>query len=463
MGLTASLAEYVLAADFDRFPEPVKQQGRLVLADTVGVLLAASRGRTVRTALAATPDYRGGNCTIVGHCVGTDPVRAAFVNGIGGHDIELDDTHTSGRNHAAAVLVPAALAAAEEAGSCTGKDLLAAITAGYDLQIRVSKAIGPQRQVVRGFHPTAVCGTFGAAAVAAKLLNLTVSQLQSALALAASRSSGLLTYEDDSSHMVKSFHTGIAAQAGVQAALLARSGFVGAPDVFAGRFNVLEPFGGTSVDVDRLVDGLGERYEISHTSLKRHACCNQTHAALDLLLAMRERYGFDCPDIRSIDVQLAHDALPIIDNNPLWTHNIQFIVAVGVREGFVGPEHFTEKYTTDGELLALSRKVTVRGNDDLQSRYSALKGAIVEVTTATGTLTDERQAPIGSPAFPLASAELKGKFRRLSSAVLDEGRIEHLWTTVVHSGSDEWHVSSLTTSLVGKTSATTTVNRETMV
>ena len=463
MGLTASLAEFMLSVDFDRLPEDVKRQGRLVLADTIGVLLAASRERSVGIALRSTPDYRAGKCTIIGHCTGTDPARAAFVNGIGGHDIELDDTHTTGRNHAAAVLVPAALAAAEQAGGRTGKDLLAALIAGYDLQIRISKAIGPQRQVERGFHPTAVCGTYGAAAVAAKLLGLSVVELQSALALAASQSSGLLTYEDDSSHMVKSFHTGIAARNGVQATLLAANGYEGAPDVLADRFNVLDPFGGTSSDAGRLVEGLWERFEISHTSLKRHACCNQTHSALDLLFAIRERHGVKWDEIQSIDVQLAHQAIPIIDNNPLWTHNIQFILAVAAREGFVGPEHFTEKYTTDETLLDLARRVTLRGNDELQSRYSALKGAIVEIVTSSGTFVDQRIAPVGSPACPLTNDELRNKFRRLARTVLDADRTEYLWTVLTGPGSDDWDVSALANSLVGKASTTTALNEEMVV
>lgn len=463
MGLTASLAEYMLGVDFDQLPEDAKRQGRLVLADTIGVLCAASQGRSVGIALRSTPDYRAGECTIVGHCTGTDPVRAAFVNGIGGHDIELDDTHTSGRNHAAAVLVPAALAAAEKAGGHTGKDVLAALIAGYDLQIRISKAIGPQRQVERGFHPTAICGTFGAAAVAAKLLGLSAAELQSALALAASESSGLLTYEDDSSHMVKSFHTGIAARSGVQAALLAANGYEGAPDVLSGRFNVLEPFGGTSSDADLLVEGLGERFEISHSSLKRHACCNQTHSALDLMFAIRERHSVNWTDIQSIDVQLAHQAVPIIDNNPLWTHNIQFILAVAAREGFVGPQHFTEKYTTDETLLDLARKVTVRGNDELQLRYSALKGAIVEVVTSSGTFVDQRIAPIGSPTCPLTRNELQSKFRRLTRTALDADTTEYLWAVITSPGPDDWDVSALAALLVGKSSTTTTLNEEMVV
>jgi 2-methylcitrate dehydratase PrpD len=463
MGLTASLADYMLGVDLDQLPEDVKLKGRLVLADTIGVLLAASRGRSVDIALRSTPDYRGGKCTIVGHCTGTDPVRAAFVNGIGGHDIELDDTHSSGRNHAAAVLVPAALAAAEQAGGRTGKDVLAALIGGYDLQIRISKAIGPQRQVERGFHPTAICGTFGAAAVTAKLLGLSVRELQSALALAASESSGLLTYEEDSSHMVKSFHTGIAARSGVQAALLAANGYKGAPDVLAGRFNVLDPFGGTSSDADRLLEGLGQRFEISYASLKRHACCNQTHSALDLLFAIRDRHGVDWADIQSIDVQLAHQAVPIIDGNPLWTHNIQYILAVAAREGFVGPQHFSEKYTTDEILLDLAGKVTVRGNDELQSRYSALKGAIVEVVTSSGSFVDHRIAPIGSPTCPLTFNELQNKFRRLARTALSADTTEYLWTVLTSRGSDDWDVSDLAALLVGKASRTTALNEEMVV
>jgi 2-methylcitrate dehydratase PrpD len=449
VSLTASLAEYALDADFADFPADVRMQSRLVLADTIGVLLAASREKSVGIALRTAPDYRAGRCTIIGHRTGADPVQAAFVNGIGGHDIELDDTHSSGRNHAAAVLVPAALAAAEEAGGRTGNQLLEALVAAYDVQIRVSKAMGSQRQVDRGFHPTAVCGPIGAAVVSAKLLGLSLRELQSAIALAASQSSGLLTYEDDSSHMVKSFHTGIAAQSGVQATLLARNGYRGAPDVLAGRHDILKPFGGTSADSGRLVDELGQRYEICHTSLKRHACCGQTHSAVDLVLEMRARPGFDWTAIRSIDIQLAHEAVPIIDGNPLWTHNIQYVAAVAARDGFVGPEHFTDEYTTDEDLLDLSRKVSVRGNDDLQSRYSALKGAVVEIVTGVETFAGERNAPAGSPTYPLTEAELEAKFRRLASAVLDHESAARLWSTLIGQESCDWQVSAVAASLVG--------------
>lgn len=424
---TGVLAEHVLGLSRTTIPADVLRHAAVVLADTVGVLLAASREDAVQAAVATYPLGSGG-CTVVGVGHGASADHAALINGIGGHDIELDDVHTSSRTHPACVIIPAALAAAELRGQCSGADVLAAIVGGFDVEVRVSKAMGVQPPVDRGFHLSGVAGAIGAAAAAGRLLDLSTSEMRSAIALGAAQSSGLLTFEEDPSHMLKSFNTGAAARSGVCAAQLAAHGYRGSPDVLAGRHNVLTPYGTDDPDYSQLTDALGDRFEISFTSLKRHACCSQTHAAIDVLLALQVEHGFTWKDIERIDVQLAYDALAMIDNNTLWTHNIQYVMAAAARFGWIGREHFSDKWTSDPEIAALARRVTLRGSDELQGRFPALQGAIVHVVIRDGgDHMVAKRAPIGTPEEPMSGAALQDKFMGLARTVVDGSGAQALW------------------------------------
>lgn len=427
---TGTLVEYSLGLDPSALPATVLDRTRTVLADTIGVLFSASQHRAVLTALEVLPLTRGESGTVVGHGRGERPENAAFVNGIGGHDIELDDSHAPSLSHPAAVIMPAALAAAEVAGATYG-EMLAGIIAGYDVQSRVSQAIGTSALHHRGFHPTSVIGSIGAAVAAGRILGLTVEEMRSAIGLGASQSAGLVTYYDDPYHMSKSFQAGMAARNGVTAALFAKHGYGAAPDVLTGPHDAIRPFGAANADPSKLTLELGERYEITRTSLKRHACCNQTHAAVDALLEIMAEQGISAGDIRSIDVQISTDALPGIDRNKLWTHNIQYVLALTAHERFIGPEHFTPLWTENVEVTDLASRVTARPSEHLQARFPAKKGAIVTVETTSGTYEREVEAPRGSPGSPLTDRELQDKFLHLAGAVLDSAAASSLWQLVM--------------------------------
>jgi 2-methylcitrate dehydratase PrpD len=424
---TTELIEHVLGLDLASLPPNVLTQAKVVLADTVGILLAASLGESVRVATTAWP-LPGGIATVVGHGIRSTPDHAAFVNAVGGHDIELDDSHSPSRTHAASVLVPAALAAAQAAGGATGADILLGIVLGYDTQVRLSKAIGVQRQFDRGFHPSSVCGTIGAAVTSGKILGLSAEQLRVALTLASSQSSGLMAWRDDATHMVKSFQTGIAARNGLYAALLARNGFGGVDDVLTGRHSMLVSFGGDETSAGELTDALRTRWDICETSIKRYPCGGQTHAAVAAVLAIRDAERLDPAEIERIDVELAHDAIPIIDGNPLLIANVQYVLALAIHEGGIERRHFTDpRWTQDPDIAATQSKVVVRGNADIDRTFPEKKGAIVTVTTGRGTFRESYDAPPGSPWHPLSATELKGKFTELACDVLTADAAERLW------------------------------------
>jgi 2-methylcitrate dehydratase PrpD len=429
--LTARLAGYVAGVAADTLPPDVLGQARLVLADTVGVLLASGGRVAARTALAALGAPQGGPCTVLAHGRVAGPQNAAFVNGIAGHDLELDDFHAPSRTHPAAVLVPAALAAAEVT-PCTYGDLLAALVAGYDAECRLAQAIGPEAQFARGFHPSGVCGAVGAAVTAGRILGLTVEQLTAAIALAAGQSSGLMTVAEDHSHMAKSFQTGVAARNGVTAALFARNGYRAAPDVLDGRHDMLRPFGGDGTDPAQLDKDLGERYEICATTFKRHACCALTHPAIDALLDLLPApSGRRADRLLAVDVQLAHEAARRVDGNELWTHNLQYLVAVAATQRRIEPKHFQPRWTRHPELALLAHRVTVRGSDELQVHFPERQGAIVTLTTPAGEYTRHCEAPRGSPDRPLTEPELAEKFLRLNGLPNGNGAAT-LWRTLLN-------------------------------
>jgi 2-methylcitrate dehydratase PrpD len=427
---TTKLASYAVDLHVDTVPPSVVRDARTILADTIGVLFAASRQTAVCTALRALP-LGTGACTVIGHGRGASPESAALINGIGGHDIELDDSHSPSRTHPAAVIVPAALAAAEGQPGATLGDVISGIIAAYEVQSRVSKAIGRNEQYERGFHPSAVVGAIGAAVSAGRVLRLPLDEMRWCLALAAGQASGLLSYHDDPSHLAKSFQTGVAARNGVTAALFARAGYRAAPNVLAGRHDMLRPFGGSAVDPTELDAELGSRFYTSETSLKRHACCGLTHSAIDALLLMMSEHEIGFHEIKQLHVQLPHGSAKVVDGNTLWTHNIQYVLALAAMVGRVGLEHFSDEWTMNASIAELASRVEVESSDELQARFPEYKGAILTMSARREDHVQYCEAPRGSPDHPLTTTEIQGKFVHLAGSVLSAKRAGSLWDALI--------------------------------
>jgi aconitate decarboxylase len=227
--------------------------------------------------------------------------------------------------------------------------------------------------------------------------------------------------------MAKSFQTGMAARNGVTAALFARQGYRAAPDPFAGHHSMVPSFGGAPERVDALVAELGERFEICGTTFKRHASCALTHASVDALLALLAEGAIAAADIERVEVRLPHSSRPAIDGNALWTHNIQYVLALAAFERRIGVEHFGPRWTEDAAVRELAARVGVEGSDELEARFPAHNGAIVTVTTAAGAFEQRRDAPRGSPVDPLSESELRDKLAGLAEPVLGRAGAAAVW------------------------------------
>ncbi len=419
----------------DRLPAPVVRQAKRTLYDAVGALLSATSPRyPVMALLERTVREAGGaeECRLAGSALRTNPATAALANGTLAYYCDIESHHPAANVHAIAVVGPAALAVGERQRS-SGAEVLAAVVAGIDVAARVSYALGPAEQYARGFHPTTVAGTFGSAVAAGRLLGLTDDQFAHALGLAGTSACGLLSWVDDASEQSRPLNIGLASQAGVQAAMLAATGFHGAGDIFGGTY----PFGAAFTgrwDQHALLDGLGERYEVSELFFKRNACCVFIPASLDGLLDILHAEGLTPDEIASVTIRAPRSSYHVIDDNALRSHCVQYVLAVAAHRGRVDFTDIMTDRRADPAVAAFADRITIRGDDLLDRRSVGARqsvGSITEVTTHAGAIhVRDVESPLGAAANPLSDADLERKFAHLTADVLDPDRATRLGTVI---------------------------------
>src|SRR5215467_10916956 len=257
------LAEWAARLRTDDIPAAVRDNAALRVLDTIGCALAGACLEHAPSVLALASRWGGpGLSTIWGTELRAAPPQAALANGALAHGLDYDDTHADSVCHVSAVLAPTVLALAESE-KVPGREALTAFAAGSEGMIRVGMA-APGRFHARGWHATAVCGVFGAALAAGKCLRLDADQLTAALGIAASMASGVMEFLEDGS-WVKRMHPGWAAQAGIQAAVLAQGGFTGPDTALEGRLGLYRAALGETPDVAKQLDSLGDEWEMLRT------------------------------------------------------------------------------------------------------------------------------------------------------------------------------------------------------
>jgi 2-methylcitrate dehydratase PrpD len=397
-----------------------------MLLDWLGSALAGTRTAPGEMLLAYGDAEPEGKASVLGGKGHRSAETAAFVNGALSHIVEMDDVDRGSVLHPGAVVIPAALAVAE-VRSKRGKDLLSSIVAGYEVAIRIGEAVGKKHYFY--FHNTSTCGVFGAAAAASWLLGLDEDRMVWALGNAGTQSSGLWEFNVDGA-MSKHLHAGRAAANGVLAALLAERGFTGPSRILEGErgfFRATAP----DADPDRVLAGLGSgEPKIHGVSLKPHASCRHTHAAIDCALALRSRAGSGA--IEAIEVDTYGATLALCDRpGPATPYeakfSLQFCVASALLRGEAGLGAFGEDSIRDSRVRELTSKVHPRVDPEIESRYPREWPARVRVRLANGnTLEAETSHPKGDPEKPLSSAEIERKFRALAAHGGREAAVETL-------------------------------------
>jgi 2-methylcitrate dehydratase PrpD len=426
--MTASRTDE-LASRIARFrardvPPEVWRHARRCLLDTAGAMLVAASPRYAAGRIVVEHVRRLGGTpesTLIGYGRRTSRVGAALANGTLAYACDIEPHHNGAIVHAPAVVVPASLAVGE-AEAVSGRRLLAAMVLGIEVACRVSEALDPVALYARGFHPTAVCGAFGAAAAAGHLLGLDPARQASALGLAMQQACGLLAWADDPTEHSRPLNPGLAARNGVTAAALARLGLGGPPAPFDGRYDVFTAFSGAGRP-EALGARWGERFAVAGLAFKRHASCAFTHPGLDALLGLAADARLRPADVERIVLRFPKSGAHMIDGHPLKSHNAQYVLPVALVFGGVTVDDILLDRNRHPEVARLSATMRLVADPALDAEYPARYSSIVEILTRDGrTLARRIDAAKGTPDDPLTDDEVRAKFRAVTAGAVPANR-----------------------------------------
>jgi 2-methylcitrate dehydratase PrpD len=432
------LGEELAALRRAALPALVLDRARDLLLDFLGVALAGVQEASTVALREGLRRLGGtGDAVVLGVGERLPAPQAAIANGAAAHAIEMDDTHQGGSIHLGAVVFPAALAAAQLAGS-SGDAVLRAAVGGYEVAARLAMAVQPAEHYGRGFHPTGTCGAFGAAAAAGLLLDLDAAGLATALGIAGSQASGLLEFLADGA-WTKRLHPGWSAAAGLHAAALAGAGFRAPATVLEGRFGFLHAYSDTPIDAPLAAPAGG--FELMRTGIKPHACCRYMQAPIDAALALRAAHGIDADTVERIEVGIVAAGFPIVcepiaqKRRPRSVVDEQFSlpfgVAVALARGAASPQEFVIETASDPRVVALMDRVEPVRDPALDAHYPHVWPAWVRISLRDGRTLEERVThPLGDPEhFPDAAA-LERKFRALAGRALPATQVDRLAAAV---------------------------------
>lgn len=463
---TAELAAFVATTTFEDLPEGAVETVRRAFVDTIGVALAgtvAESGDAMRAAL--DRDVLDRNA-LDGDSDGEprSTTAAALAYGTAAHALDYDDLSWAMDGHPSVVLVPPILAVADRQ-PVTGEAATTAYAVGYEVACAVAEPISPEHYEA-GWHATATFGTFGATAAAASLLDLSVSETETALNVAASMPAGT---KRNFGSMTKPLHAGLAARSGITAALLAAEGFTGGTGAIDGSGGFWDLYGvgdagagvgeddAPSVDLDATHDvdatrapstsratGSDEWALESHgIHTKRYPCCYFTHSAIAAVQRLAADHGLDAADVVHADVHVAGGAADAL----AYTHpeteleakfSMPHAVAVGLTRETVGLEAFESEAIADETVRALHNRVDLRVDESLPYDSHAAR---VELDLGNRTVDASQADPPWVHEQPPSTNELREKFLECATRAVSNDRAERLYDRV--SGLPDGDVSGL--------------------
>ncbi len=424
-----TLAEFAVGLSYDRIPAEVIERAKDCVIDTVGACVFGSQLPWTRTVIEyARRNSAPGECSVFGTPIKVRAPFACLCNGAAAHAFELDAlVEPSVGIHPSAALAVPGLAPAQ-GRKMSGKDLLSAIVAGFEVLYRIGDAAHHSIEKV-GFHSPGVVGPFGTAVVVGRLFGLDAKQMLNAFGIAGSMSSGLMEFSKTGG-MVKRLHLGRAAEGGFMAAVLARDGYTGPAGVLEGKFGVLNVFC-RDAQPARLTKDLGAVWQVMKTKIKRYACHATAQVPVTLALDLKEKHKLSGDDVAAIAIAAGEKTVTqhaINEPRDLTTmqYSVPFSVAVALYKDPLDPRTFSEETLNDPRIRALCKGAQV----ELLKTSPGYQSSACRLTLKLKNgreLTAEGHDFKGTPSIPLTRDELRDKFLMLT-AHRDRVKAERLFS-----------------------------------
>jgi 2-methylcitrate dehydratase PrpD len=421
MALTSRICQFVVNTEYEDIPSEVIGIAKRCILDCFGVMIRGSVEKPSKILV----DYSrsiGGNpeSTVVGCGLKTSCLNTALVNGTMAHILDYDDVNLSMLGHPTAPVLPAALSIGER-NRIHGKDLLTAFVLGFEVECKIGAALNPGHY--KNWHTTKTLGTLGSAAAVGKMLDLSTKEMTHAFGIAGSLASGL---KENFGTMTKSLHAGLAAEAGVKAALLAKQQFTSATEILEGEMGFVKVFSDRH-DMEKVGRNLGQPYDmlIPGVVFKQYASCSATHSAIDATIFLVKEYDINPNEVATVECGtglVIPDCCihPSPENGLEGKFSVPFCIAVALLDRQVNIEHFLDQKVKDQEVQRVMRRVKTYVHPELAKRgYN--ESAIVTLKMKDGReYSHEVEVARGNPEKPLTQDEIVAKFRLCTANILNE-------------------------------------------
>lgn len=442
MDAAMAFARLATTLRYEDLPPAVIEVARKDILDTVGTMLAGSRGEGAAE-MAGLVEELGGKpeSSVVSYGFKVPCTEAALVNGFMAHSADYDDTYDTALIHCGAPVIPAALATAQRKGKVNGREMIVAVTLGLELMCRIGLAKEEGRWG-GGWSGSRIYGFLGGALASARLLGLDEEHTSSALGLAYAQAAGNLQGVREGV-LARDFDMGCASRGGALAALAAQRGITGGHNCLEGDFGLFNVFHQGRYDPKALVSDLGKRFEMTNLSFKPYPCARPIHPFVDAALELERQHHFKPQDI--IEVIGYVDEEPYLQFDPLQAKqnprtaneaklSIPYAMAVALVKGRVAIADFTERAIADPEVISVARKAVPKLDASL-ARPKEIPPAVVEVRTGEGVYSARSEYPSGHPKNPLSMESLVLKFRDCAAHAhtpLPDETVSRIIDTVAH-------------------------------
>ncbi len=425
--ITATLAHYVAGAADRVLPPAVVAKTRLHILDTLAAILSGSRLKPGEMAARYVGTLGGvPEATVIGTKLVIGAAHAALANGMMGHADETDDSHLGGRFHPGCGVLPAALAIAEQ-NDRGGSDLIRAVALGYDIGARICPALGLERADKARYSTHSLGNAFGGAAAAASLLRFGERQVRHLLSYTVQQASGVPFWNRDPEHIEKAFDFGgMGARNAVYGATMVAAGFTATEDPLSGAHNLFTAFGGEG-EPEKLVEGLGERWEILNASIKKWTVGMPIQAALDALTLLIAEHKLSRDNVRKLIAHMPDDRIHIVSNATMPDVSLQHLLAITLADGTCTfASSHDEARMQAADILAIRQRIEAVPSRELTEAVPA-RQAIIEIETTDGrTLSHRTRAVRGTPANPMPQEEVEAKALDLIEPVIGANRAKEL-------------------------------------
>jgi 2-methylcitrate dehydratase PrpD len=427
ISLTIQLAEWIDALQWPALPARQQELAVLRVLDSVGLALGGADTEAPSIARNYAARQGAGRCTMIGGKAPTTAGLAAFANGIAAHRWDFDDTFPDSVVHPGSVVVPTALAVAEDVDA-SGLEMLTAVAGGYEIAARLGRA-AERRFHKRGFHASGIFAPIVAAFVSGRLMHLSPSTIASAVGLATSMSGGLMAFLEDGAWS-KWLHFGWGNLGGILAAGLAADGFRGPVGALDGRHNLYTTFlGDPPPDFNKVTLSLGKEWHNEKALFKLYPCAHVIHAYIDLALDFRKSHALDLRRVRRVTATVAPWAVPIVcepvaeKTHPATTlqaiASLQFCVAAALANGEVGIAALEPENRERPDICGLAERIEYRVAD--------LPGFMAELALEI----DDRVVMMSGTSPEATADRIKTKFIELAARALPTEKIDSVLRAIV--------------------------------